>query len=79
VATRLLLHLFRSPVHFSGFSHDKIVEAELLSGLPFINMEIVDQAAFVQFTKTYVSPSLPTRSEKRPVRLYRAGADRRNA
>jgi len=35
----------------SGFPHDKFAEVELLSGLPFINMELVDQAAFSQFTK----------------------------
>jgi len=34
-----------------GFPHDAAAEAELLSGLPFINMELVDQTAFTQFTQ----------------------------
>jgi hypothetical protein len=35
----------------AGFPRDEAAEAELLSGLPFINMELVDQEAFEQFTK----------------------------
>jgi hypothetical protein len=34
-----------------GFPHDAAAEAELLAGLPFINMELVDQEAFRQFTE----------------------------
>jgi hypothetical protein len=33
------------------FPHDAAGEAELLAGLPFINMELVDAAAFHQFTE----------------------------
>ena len=33
------------------FPRDAAVEAELLAGLPFINMELVDPAAFQQFTE----------------------------
>lgn len=35
-----------------GFPHDVDAEAELLTGLPFINMELVDQEAFDQFTRS---------------------------
>jgi hypothetical protein len=39
-----------------GFPHDEAAEAELLSGLPFINMELVNQRAFEQFTeKTFAT------------------------
>ena len=34
-----------------GFPRDAGAEAELLVGLPFINMELVDQDAFDQFTQ----------------------------
>ena len=34
-----------------GFPSDPAAEAELLAGLPFINMELVDLAAFRQFTE----------------------------
>jgi hypothetical protein len=34
-----------------GFPHDAAAEAELLAGLPFINMELVDPEAFRQFTE----------------------------
>ena len=34
-----------------AFPRDATVEAALLSGLPFINMELVDQDAFEQFTQ----------------------------
>jgi hypothetical protein len=34
-----------------GFPHDPAAEAELLAGLPFINMELVEQEAFQQFTE----------------------------
>jgi hypothetical protein len=33
------------------FPRDAVAEAELLAGLPFINMELVDLAAFQQFTE----------------------------
>jgi hypothetical protein len=33
------------------FPHDTAAEAELLDGLPFINMELVDPRAFQQFTE----------------------------
>ena len=33
------------------FPHDAAAEAELLAGLPFINMELVDARAFQQFTE----------------------------
>jgi hypothetical protein len=33
------------------FPRDASAEEELLAGLPFINMELVDQAAFQQFTE----------------------------
>src|SRR5262245_23490456 len=40
----------------SGFPRDAAAEAELLAGLPFINMELVDLHAFRQFTeRTYAS------------------------
>ncbi len=40
----------------AGFPQDESAEAELLSGLPFINMELVDQQAFEQFTeKTFAT------------------------
>lgn len=40
----------------SGFPSEKNAEAELLSGLPFINMELVDRQAFQQFTeKTFAT------------------------
>jgi hypothetical protein len=39
-----------------GFPRNAAAEAELLSGLPFINMELVDQEAFEQFTqKTFAT------------------------
>ncbi|MFH1918473.1 MAG: hypothetical protein ABIP48_01105 [Planctomycetota bacterium] len=39
-----------------GFPRDEAAEAELLSGLPFVNMELVDQEAFGQFTeKTFAT------------------------
>jgi len=34
-----------------GFPRDEAAEEELLSGLPFINMELVDQEGFEQFTE----------------------------
>ena len=34
-----------------GFPRDEVAEAELLRGLPFVNMELVDQEAFGQFTE----------------------------
>lgn len=34
-----------------SFPHDDAAEAELLDGLPFINMELVDDEAFQQFTE----------------------------
>ena len=34
-----------------GFPRDDAAEAELLSGLPFINMEMVGQVAFDRFTE----------------------------
>ena len=33
------------------FPNDSAAEAELLAGLPFINMELVDPRAFQQFTE----------------------------
>jgi hypothetical protein len=40
----------------AGFPQDEAAEAELLAGLPFINMELVDQEAFMQFTeKTFAT------------------------
>jgi hypothetical protein len=33
------------------FPNDTAAEAELLAGLPFINMELVDPRAFQQFTE----------------------------
>ena len=39
-----------------GFPLDSAAEAELLSGLPFINLELVDAEAFRQFTeRTYAT------------------------
>ena len=39
-----------------GFPSDEAAEAELLGGLPFINIEMVDQDGFDQFTeKTFAS------------------------
>jgi hypothetical protein len=39
-----------------GFPQDENAEEELLSGLPFVNMELVDQQAFEQFTqKTFAT------------------------
>ena len=39
-----------------GFPRDEAAEADLLSGVPFINMELVDQEAFQQFTeKTFAT------------------------
>ena len=39
-----------------GFPSDVTAAADLLSGLPFINMELVDQEAFEQFTeKTFAT------------------------
>ncbi len=35
----------------TGFPCDEAAETELLSGLPFINMELVDQEGFEQFTE----------------------------
>jgi len=38
------------------FPRDATAEAELLSGLPFVNMELVDMEAFLQFTeKTFAT------------------------
>ena len=38
------------------FPHDAAAEAELLAGLPFINLELVDGEAFQQFTeKTFAT------------------------
>jgi hypothetical protein len=34
-----------------GFPHDAVAEVELLAGLPFINMELVDLEGFRQFTE----------------------------
>ena len=34
-----------------GFPHDAVAETELLTGLPFVNMELVDHEAFEQFTQ----------------------------
>jgi hypothetical protein len=40
----------------AAFPHDAAAEAELLAGLPFINMELVDAVAFQQFTeRTFAS------------------------
>ena len=40
----------------TGFPRDEAAETELLSGLPFINMELVDQEGFQQFTeKTFAT------------------------
>ena len=33
------------------FPRDEAAEAELLSGLPFVNLELVDQEVFEQFTR----------------------------
>jgi hypothetical protein len=38
-----------------GFPRDRNAEAELLSGLPFINMELVESEAFRQFTERIFS------------------------
>ena len=39
-----------------GFPRDEAAETELLSGLPFVNMELVDQEGFQQFTeKTFAT------------------------
>ena len=39
-----------------GFPHDSAAGVELLAGLPFINMELVDLEAFHQFTvKTFAT------------------------
>ena len=39
-----------------GFPRDATAEAELFTGIPFINMELVDQEAFGQFTqKTFAT------------------------
>lgn len=39
-----------------GFPHDRAAETELLAGLPFINLELVDLEAFRQFTeKTFAT------------------------
>jgi hypothetical protein len=35
----------------ADFPHDRAAEAELLVGLPFINLELVDEEAFRQFTE----------------------------
>ena len=38
------------------FPRDATAEAELLAGLPFVNMELVDMEAFLQFTeKTFAT------------------------
>jgi len=34
-----------------SFPADEIAESELIAGLPFINVELVDQDAFEQFTR----------------------------
>jgi len=40
----------------TGFPRDGSAEAELLSGLPFVNMELVDQQGFDQLTgKTFAT------------------------
>ena len=40
----------------AGFPRDDAAEADLLGGLPFINMELVDQEGFEQFTeKTFAT------------------------
>ncbi len=42
--------------HACCFPRDGAAEADLLAGLPFINMELVDQEAFQQFTeKTFAT------------------------
>ena len=33
------------------FPHDTVAESELLAGLPFVNLELVDPRAFQQFTE----------------------------
>ena len=39
-----------------GFPHDETAEAELLGGIPFVNLELVDEAAFKMFTeKTFAT------------------------
>lgn len=35
----------------SGFPRDAAAETELLAGLPFVNLELVDQEGFQQFTE----------------------------
>jgi len=35
----------------AGFPRDETAEADLLTGLPFVNMELVDEEAFKQFTE----------------------------
>ena len=35
----------------SDFPHDAAAEVELLAGLPFVNVELVDEAGFRQFTQ----------------------------
>ena len=37
------------------FPHDAAAEAELLAGLPFINVELVDPEAFRQFTERTIA------------------------
>ena len=40
----------------AGFTRDEASETDLLNGLPFINMELVDQDGFEQFTeKTFAT------------------------
>ena len=40
----------------AGFPCDEAAETDLLRGLPFINMELVDQGGFEQFTeKTFAT------------------------
>jgi hypothetical protein len=34
-----------------GFPRDAAAKAELLAGLPFVNMELAEQDAFQQFTE----------------------------
>jgi hypothetical protein len=43
------------------FPHDVAAEAELLAGLPFINLELVDADGFQQFTDFNSSPRRPSR------------------
>ena len=39
-----------------GFPHDETAEAELLGGIPFVNLEFVDETAFKMFTeKTFAT------------------------